>query len=75
MVFFLSRQEASPPPPPVIISKYSDEQVRAIVRRMRERHHVYKEKVIDQYASSPEISPPVSEYKHRIINLAVKLAL
>ncbi|XP_055363997.1 cyclic nucleotide-gated cation channel beta-3 isoform X2 [Betta splendens] len=57
----LDGQEANPPPTlPVVISKNSDEQIRAIVRRMRERLHVYKEKVIDQYASSPEISPPVT---------------
>ncbi|XP_054621943.1 cyclic nucleotide-gated cation channel beta-3 isoform X2 [Dunckerocampus dactyliophorus] len=48
------------PPPPVIVNPYSDEQLRSIVKRMRERLHIYKEKVADQYASSPEISPPVT---------------
>ncbi|KAM7370091.1 hypothetical protein PAMP_011374 [Pampus punctatissimus] len=54
-------QEAvPPPPPPIVINKYSDEQLRAIIKRMRDRLQLYKEKVIDQYASSPEISPPVT---------------
>lgn len=35
---------------------------------MKQRLNLYKEKVIDQYASSPEITPPVSEYDciHRL---------
>ena len=57
----LSQEEAPPPPPPIVINKYSDEQLRAIIKRMRERLELYREKVVDQYASSPEISPPVSE--------------
>ncbi|XP_026217701.1 cyclic nucleotide-gated cation channel beta-3 [Anabas testudineus] len=62
MFFPIFRQEAATaPPPPIVINKYSDEKLRAIVRRMRERLQVYKEKVVDQYASSPEISPPVKE--------------
>lgn len=70
MVFSLCRQEAAPPPPPpIVINRYSDDQLRAIVKRMRERLEIYKEKVVDQYASSPEISPPVSEYTHRFIHL------
>uniref|UniRef100_A0A8C2ZH24 Cyclic nucleotide gated channel subunit beta 3, tandem duplicate 2 n=1 Tax=Cyclopterus lumpus TaxID=8103 RepID=A0A8C2ZH24_CYCLU len=60
------RQESAPPPPaPIVINKYSDERLRFIVKSMSERLELYKEKVTDQYASSPEISPPVSEYKHR----------
>uniref|UniRef100_A0A8D3BES1 Cyclic nucleotide-binding domain-containing protein n=1 Tax=Scophthalmus maximus TaxID=52904 RepID=A0A8D3BES1_SCOMX len=47
-------------PPPIVINKYSDEQLRAIIKQMRERQELYKEKVVDQYASSPEISPPVT---------------
>lgn len=70
MVFSTFRQEAAPcPPPPIVINKHSDEQLRSIVKRMRDRLQLYKEKVVDQYASSPEISPPVSEYKHSIIHL------
>lgn len=70
MALSVFRQEAPPPPPPpIVINKYSDEQLRAIITRMRDRLELYKEKAIDQYASSPEISPPVSESKHRIIHL------
>lgn len=66
--FSIFSQEAAPStPPPIIINKYSDEHLRAIIGRMRERMQVYKEKVIDQHASSPEISPPVSEYKHTAV--------
>nr|XP_057916781.1 cyclic nucleotide-gated cation channel beta-3 [Doryrhamphus excisus] len=53
------------PPPPVVVNPYSDEQLRSIVKRMRERLHIYKEKVTDQYASSPEISPPVTPLLRR----------
>uniref|UniRef100_A0A3B4TUG8 Cyclic nucleotide-gated cation channel beta-3-like n=1 Tax=Seriola dumerili TaxID=41447 RepID=A0A3B4TUG8_SERDU len=48
-------------PPAIVINKYSDEQLRAIIKQMRERLELYREKVVDQYASSPEISPPVKE--------------
>ncbi|XP_046873381.1 cyclic nucleotide-gated cation channel beta-3 [Hypomesus transpacificus] len=48
------------PPQLIVINKYSDEQLRDIVKRMRERTDLFKEKVIDQYASSPEHSPPVT---------------
>uniref|UniRef100_A0A8D3DER3 Cyclic nucleotide-binding domain-containing protein n=1 Tax=Scophthalmus maximus TaxID=52904 RepID=A0A8D3DER3_SCOMX len=50
-------------PPPIVINKYSDEQLRAIIKQMRERQELYKEKVVDQYASSPEISPPQEKKK------------
>ncbi|KAM9337571.1 cyclic nucleotide-gated channel beta-3-like [Symphorus nematophorus] len=53
-------EEQELPPPPIVINKYSDEQLRAIVKRMRERLQLYKEKAIDVYASSPEITPPVT---------------
>uniref|UniRef100_A0A3P8SLF1 Cyclic nucleotide gated channel subunit beta 3, tandem duplicate 2 n=1 Tax=Amphiprion percula TaxID=161767 RepID=A0A3P8SLF1_AMPPE len=57
LLFF--RQEAVPPPPlPIVINRYSDDQLRAIIKLMRERNAIYREKVADQYASSPEISPP-----------------
>ncbi|XP_035475158.2 cyclic nucleotide-gated cation channel beta-3-like isoform X1 [Scophthalmus maximus] len=52
--------EGEEAPPPIVINKYSDEQLRAIIKQMRERQELYKEKVVDQYASSPEISPPVT---------------
>ncbi|XP_075309196.1 cyclic nucleotide-gated channel beta-3-like [Odontesthes bonariensis] len=54
------QDEPPPPPPPIVINRYSDDQLRAIVKLMRERQQIYKEKVIDQYASSPEITPPVT---------------
>ncbi|KAM8881638.1 cyclic nucleotide-gated channel beta-3-like [Synchiropus picturatus] len=54
--------EEAPPktPPPIVINRYSDDQLRSIVTRMRDRRNLYKEKVVDQYASSPELSPPVT---------------
>ncbi|KAM6908074.1 LOW QUALITY PROTEIN: cyclic nucleotide-gated channel beta-3-like [Lycodopsis pacificus] len=56
-----SRQGSAPPPPaPIVINKYSDEQLRSTAKRMRERLDLYKEKVTDPNASSPEISPPVT---------------
>ncbi|TDG97141.1 hypothetical protein EPR50_G00222700 [Perca flavescens] len=54
------QEAAPPPPPPIVINKYSDEQLRTIVKSMRARLQLYKEKVEDQYATSPEISPPVT---------------
>uniref|UniRef100_A0A7N6ARW2 Ion transport domain-containing protein n=1 Tax=Anabas testudineus TaxID=64144 RepID=A0A7N6ARW2_ANATE len=74
MFFPIFRQEAATaPPPPIVINKYSDEKLRAIVRRMRERLQVYKEKVVDQYASSPEISPPVNPLKHGDMDIKTRL--
>uniref|UniRef100_A0A668AM55 Cyclic nucleotide gated channel subunit beta 3, tandem duplicate 2 n=1 Tax=Myripristis murdjan TaxID=586833 RepID=A0A668AM55_9TELE len=61
MVYSFCRAEAAPPPPPpIVVNKYSDEQLRAIIQRMRQRTTLYKEKVVDQHASSPEITPPVT---------------
>uniref|UniRef100_A0A3Q4GYY2 Cyclic nucleotide-gated cation channel beta-3-like n=1 Tax=Neolamprologus brichardi TaxID=32507 RepID=A0A3Q4GYY2_NEOBR len=57
---FLREEGVPPPPPPIVINKYSDEHLRAIIINMRERKQLFKEKVIDQYASSPEITPPVT---------------
>ncbi|XP_051970100.1 cyclic nucleotide-gated cation channel beta-3 [Xyrauchen texanus] len=51
---------ASPPPQPIVINQYSDNHLRDIVKRLRDRSELYKEKVIDPYASSPERSPPVT---------------
>uniref|UniRef100_A0A8B9HPU1 Cyclic nucleotide gated channel subunit beta 3, tandem duplicate 2 n=1 Tax=Astyanax mexicanus TaxID=7994 RepID=A0A8B9HPU1_ASTMX len=62
-LFFLREEKAPSPPRPIIINKYSDDQLRDVIKRMRERTNMYKEKVVDPYASSPERSPPVSEYK------------
>ncbi|KAJ8279952.1 hypothetical protein COCON_G00070180 [Conger conger] len=53
--------EAPPSPPrPVVVNRYADEQMRDVIKRMRERTALYKEKVIDPTASSPEPSPPVT---------------
>ncbi|XP_061095048.1 cyclic nucleotide-gated cation channel beta-3-like [Conger conger] len=53
--------EAPPAPPrPVVVNRYADEQMRDVIKRMRERTALYKEKVIDPTASSPEPSPPVT---------------
>nr|XP_019942829.1 PREDICTED: cyclic nucleotide-gated cation channel beta-3-like [Paralichthys olivaceus] len=53
-------EQPPPPPLPIVINRYSDDQLRAIIKLMRERQELYKEKVVDQYASSPEITPPVT---------------
>ncbi|XP_076850756.1 cyclic nucleotide-gated channel beta-3 [Brachyhypopomus gauderio] len=47
-------------PPDTVINKYSDVQLREILKQMRERTELYKEKILDPYASSPEHSPPVT---------------
>uniref|UniRef100_A0AAQ6ILZ1 Cyclic nucleotide-binding domain-containing protein n=1 Tax=Anabas testudineus TaxID=64144 RepID=A0AAQ6ILZ1_ANATE len=36
-----------------------------MIKRLRERTEMLKEKTIDPYATSPEISPPVSKYKEK----------
>ncbi|KAJ8276902.1 hypothetical protein GJAV_G00069180 [Gymnothorax javanicus] len=43
--------------------------LRNIIQRMRERTELYKEKVIDPYASSPEHSPPVSKFSRTTCGL------
>ncbi|KAA0704702.1 Cyclic nucleotide-gated cation channel beta-3 [Triplophysa tibetana] len=54
-------EEASTPTPrPVVTTKHIDDQLIEIVKRLRERTEVLKEKIIDPYASSPESSPPVT---------------
>uniref|UniRef100_A0AAQ6IUX2 Cyclic nucleotide-binding domain-containing protein n=1 Tax=Anabas testudineus TaxID=64144 RepID=A0AAQ6IUX2_ANATE len=56
-------EEAPPPsPPPVVYSRYTDDTLRGMIKRLRERTEMLKEKTIDPYATSPEISPPVSKY-------------
>nr|XP_055038296.1 cyclic nucleotide-gated cation channel beta-3 isoform X1 [Misgurnus anguillicaudatus] len=54
--------EEAPPPPvrPIVTNKHSDDILIEIVKRLRERTEMFKEKVIDPYASSPEQSPPVT---------------
>lgn len=64
--------QATPPspPPPVVFSRHTDAVLRDIVLRLRERTATYKQKVVDPYATSPEISPPVSaslEHTHTYV--------
>ncbi|XP_060725216.1 cyclic nucleotide-gated cation channel beta-3 [Tachysurus vachellii] len=55
------KQEAQPSLScPVVINTYSDAQLRKVIQQMRQRTQMFKEKVIDPYASSPERSPPVT---------------
>ncbi|XP_077364794.1 cyclic nucleotide-gated channel beta-3 [Festucalex cinctus] len=51
---------ASPPTPPVVYFRYTDDTLRWLVKTFRERTENLKEKVADPYASSPEITPPVT---------------
>lgn len=51
-----------PPPQPIVYSQLADETLRNLAKQLRERTQLLKEKAIDPYATSPEISPPVSEY-------------
>lgn len=60
--YFIFTRQQEAPPLPIVINKYSDEHLRLVAQRLKERLKLYKEKVIDVYASSPEITPPVSEY-------------
>ncbi|KAG9333066.1 hypothetical protein JZ751_013534 [Albula glossodonta] len=57
-----SEGKAKPPPPPrpIVVNRYTDDHLREVVKRMRERTELYKEKVNDPTASSPEPSPPVT---------------
>lgn len=55
-----------PPPPPVVYFRYTDDTLRGLIKRLRERTEILKEKAIDPYATSPEITPPVSKYSQRI---------
>lgn len=67
-LFFITvfSEEAPPPPPPVVYFRYTDDTLRSLIKRLRERTEILKEKAIDPYATSPEISPPVSKYGQRI---------
>ncbi|XP_056155225.1 cyclic nucleotide-gated cation channel beta-3-like [Lampris incognitus] len=47
-------------PPPVIYSRYTDETLQDVMKRLRMRTDLYMEDVNDPYASSPEVSPPVT---------------
>ncbi|CAB1340799.1 unnamed protein product, partial [Coregonus sp. 'balchen'] len=52
---------------------YSDDHLRVIVKRMRERTEIYREKLIDPHASSPEFSPPVTPiYQKKDYEILIK---
>ncbi|XP_053198326.1 cyclic nucleotide-gated cation channel beta-3-like [Scomber japonicus] len=53
-------QEEPPPSPPIVYSRYTDEMVRHVTKTLRERTEMLIEKVTDPYATSPEITPPVT---------------
>ncbi|XP_054893548.1 cyclic nucleotide-gated cation channel beta-3-like [Poeciliopsis prolifica] len=46
--------------PPVVYSRYADDVLRSAIRSLRERTEILKGKAIDPYATSPEITPPVT---------------
>ncbi|XP_033375352.1 cyclic nucleotide-gated cation channel beta-3 [Parus major] len=48
-----------PAPPGFQTNEYADAQLQEIVKKLRERANVYKEKLNDPVISSPEASPPV----------------
>ncbi|XP_042366610.1 cyclic nucleotide-gated cation channel beta-3-like [Plectropomus leopardus] len=52
--------EEPPPPPPIVYSRFTDEMLRHVLKNMRDRTEALKEKAIDPYATSPEITPPVT---------------
>uniref|UniRef100_A0A8C1U8X7 Cyclic nucleotide gated channel subunit beta 3, tandem duplicate 1 n=1 Tax=Cyprinus carpio TaxID=7962 RepID=A0A8C1U8X7_CYPCA len=62
-----SRSEDAPslPTKTIVINRYCDNQLRDIVKKLRERTELFKEKVIDPYSSSPEHSPPVKEAEQK----------
>lgn len=64
LFFLLPFSEEAPPasPPPVVYSRYTDDTIRNLIKQLKERTAMLKEKAIDPYATSPEISPPVSKY-------------
>lgn len=62
-VLLFSEEAPPPPPPPVVYFRCTDDTLRSLVKRLRERTEILREKAIDPYATSPEISPPVSKYE------------
>ncbi|KAM6953118.1 LOW QUALITY PROTEIN: cyclic nucleotide-gated channel beta-3 [Aplochiton taeniatus] len=53
-------EQPPPPPPPVVYNRYADDHLREVIKKLKERTQLYKEKVIDPYATSPEITPPIT---------------
>lgn len=60
---FSEKPPTPPPPPPVVYFRDTDDTLRNIVKRLRDRKGELKLKSIDPYATSPEITPPVSKYE------------
>ncbi|KAM9332602.1 cyclic nucleotide-gated channel beta-3-like [Pholidichthys leucotaenia] len=61
LYLFAPFREGPPPtPPPAVYSRYTDDIVRTLVKRLRERRELLKEKATDPYATSPEVTPPVT---------------
>uniref|UniRef100_A0A8C3REI7 Cyclic nucleotide gated channel subunit beta 3 n=1 Tax=Cyanoderma ruficeps TaxID=181631 RepID=A0A8C3REI7_9PASS len=58
---FVSISTQKPPHPGFQTNEYADAQLQEIVKKLRERANVYKEKLNDPVISSPEASPPVSK--------------
>uniref|UniRef100_A0A3Q1CEG7 Cyclic nucleotide-binding domain-containing protein n=1 Tax=Amphiprion ocellaris TaxID=80972 RepID=A0A3Q1CEG7_AMPOC len=54
-------EEAPPPPPPVVYFRYTDDTLRELAKKLKERTAELKEKAIDPYATSPEVTPPVTK--------------
>ncbi|XP_062297906.1 cyclic nucleotide-gated cation channel beta-3-like [Scomber scombrus] len=52
--------EEPPPPPPIVYFRYTDDMLRHVVKILRDRTETQLEKVSDPYATSPEITPPVT---------------
>ncbi|KAM7390708.1 hypothetical protein PAMA_008751 [Pampus argenteus] len=46
--------------PKPVYFRYTDDTLRNMIKSLRERREIFKEKVIDPYATSPEITPPVT---------------
>nr|XP_015209839.1 PREDICTED: cyclic nucleotide-gated cation channel beta-3 isoform X2 [Lepisosteus oculatus] len=57
------QEEVGPASVPIIINKYTDDHLRDLVKRLKERTALYREKITDKNASSPEPSPPPSPLK------------
>nr|XP_019942828.1 PREDICTED: cyclic nucleotide-gated cation channel beta-3-like [Paralichthys olivaceus] len=53
-------EQAEPPPPPVVYNRFTDDTLRDLIKRLRARTEMLREKAIDPYATSPEITPPVT---------------
>uniref|UniRef100_A0A8C5HC87 Cyclic nucleotide-gated cation channel beta-3-like n=1 Tax=Gouania willdenowi TaxID=441366 RepID=A0A8C5HC87_GOUWI len=63
---------------PVVYYRFTDDHLRGVIKSLRERRNILKEKAIDPYATSPEITPPVSKNHrptHRSTRSSSKLIL